>query len=55
MATLEQFQKLGPPVFRGTTDPMAAVGMNSNAIGVNVQVYTISNIMMTIRDRLHWD
>lgn len=24
MATLEQFQKLGPHVFRRTTDPMAA-------------------------------
>ena len=53
MATLEQFQKLGPPMFCGITDPMAAVGMNSNAIGVNVQVYITSNIMMTIRDRLH--
>ena len=28
---------------------------NSNAIGVNVQVYTTSNIMISIRDRLHRD
>ena len=29
------------------------LGINSNAIGVNVQVYTTSNKMMSIQDRLH--
>ena len=31
------------------------LGINSNAIGVNVQVYTTSNIIMSIQDHLHRD
>ena len=29
--------------------------INTNAIGVNVQVYTTSNKLMSIQDRLHRD
>ena len=29
--------------------------INTNAIGVNVQVYTTSNKVMSIQDRLHMD
>ena len=29
--------------------------INTNAIGVNVQVYTTSNKVMSIQDRLHRD
>ena len=31
------------------------LGINTNTIGVNVQVYTTSNKVMSIQDRLHKD
>ena len=33
----------------------SVLGINSNAIGVNVQVYTTSNIMTSIQDRFYMD
>ena len=36
-------------------DASTLLGINSSAIGVNVQVYTTSNKVMSIQDRLHMD
>ena len=53
LSSFTRVQNGGDVSFKENSKGKIVVGINSNAIGVNVLVYITSNIMISIQDSFH--